>query len=123
MRDSIRKIAIRVKRCADNKELLLAALIVLIGFSSFGLGRLSKIEEGKEPVHITSPQTQTGTILNATIPQQTDKKFVASKNGTKYHHPWCSGAQRIKEGNQVWFKTKEAAKNAGYTPAKNCKGL
>ncbi len=123
MRDSIRKIVTAVKRYADNRELLLAALIILIGFGSFGLGRLSKIEEEKEPVFITHPQVQTGTVLNTAIPQQTDKKFIASKNGTKYHHPWCSGAQRIKEGNQVWFKTKGAAESAGYTPAKNCKGL
>lgn len=50
-------------------------------------------------------------------------EYVASKNGKAYHFPWCSGAQRIKPANQVWFETKEAAEAAGYLPAGNCKGL
>ncbi|MBI5005006.1 MAG: hypothetical protein HZC03_00115, partial [Candidatus Lloydbacteria bacterium] len=49
--------------------------------------------------------------------------FVASKNGTTYHFPWCSGAIRIKEENKVWFATKEAADRAGSHPAGNCTGL
>lgn len=49
--------------------------------------------------------------------------YVASKSGTKYHLPWCSGAKRIKEENKIWFATKEAAEAAGYTPAANCKGI
>jgi methylphosphotriester-DNA--protein-cysteine methyltransferase len=49
--------------------------------------------------------------------------YVASKNGTKYHYPWCSGAKRIKDENKVWFDTVEQARAAGYTPAANCPGL
>jgi hypothetical protein len=49
--------------------------------------------------------------------------YVASKSGEKYHLPWCSGAQHIKEENKVWFKTKAEAEAAGYTPAANCKGI
>jgi len=52
-----------------------------------------------------------------------EKSFVASKNGTKYHYPWCPGAQSIKEENKIWFSTKEEAEKAGYQPASNCKGL
>jgi hypothetical protein len=29
----------------------------------------------------------------------------------------------IAPGNQVWFASEAAAQNAGYTAAKNCKGL
>ena len=57
---------------------------------------------------------------------KTDKaegQYVASKNGTKYHLPWCSGAKRIGEANKIWFATKEAAEKAGYTPAANCRGI
>ena len=50
-------------------------------------------------------------------------KVVASKRGSKYHYPWCSGAKRMSEKNKIWFATIEAARQAGYTPAKNCKGL
>jgi len=54
---------------------------------------------------------------------QVGGKYVASKNGSKYHFPWCSGATRMKEENKIWFETKEAAEKAGYGPAANCKGL
>ena len=50
-------------------------------------------------------------------------QVVGSKNGTKYHFPWCAGAQRIKEENKKWFDSVAAARAAGYTPAGNCKGL
>jgi hypothetical protein len=50
-------------------------------------------------------------------------RYVGSRNGTKYHLPWCSGAARIKEENKVWFSSKEEAEAAGYTPAANCKGI
>lgn len=46
---------------------------------------------------------------------------VGSKNGTKYHHTWCSGVKSIKEENKVWFDSAEAAESAGYTKAGNCK--
>lgn len=50
-------------------------------------------------------------------------KYVASKNGTKYYLPTCSGAKRIKEENKVWFATVEEAQAAGLGPAANCPGL
>ncbi len=50
-------------------------------------------------------------------------EVVVSKNGSKYHYPWCSGAKRMNESNKVWFKTIAEAKSAGYEPAKNCNGL
>lgn len=46
---------------------------------------------------------------------------VGSKNGSKYHHLWCSGVKSIKEENQIWFDSAEAAQAAGYTQAGNCK--
>ncbi len=49
--------------------------------------------------------------------------YVASKDGTKYHLPWCGSAKRIKEENKIWFNTKEEAEAAGYVPAANCKGI
>jgi len=49
--------------------------------------------------------------------------FVASKTGSKYYTPDCSGAKRIKDENKVWFATKQAAEAAGLTPSTSCKGL
>ena len=68
-------------------------------------------------LHVTTTPTHTTPI------EVTEGSYVASKSGTKYHLPWCGGAQRIKEENKVWFKTKEDAEKAGYTPAANCKGI
>lgn len=48
---------------------------------------------------------------------------VASRNGSVYHFPWCSGGSQIKQENMIWFTSEEAAKEAGYTPSKSCKGL
>lgn len=45
---------------------------------------------------------------------------VASKNGSKYHFPWCPGAGQIKEENKVWYADEEAAVRAGLEKAKNC---
>ncbi|MDP2593210.1 MAG: hypothetical protein Q8P52_00980 [bacterium] len=117
------------------------ALIFLVGFLSFGLGRLSIIKEGREGIKVEfSPEILTGaagSIPNAS--QNSDDKnasesefenvaakegkYVGSKSGSKYHLPWCSGAQRIKKENEVWFDSKEEAAKAGYTPAANCPGL
>lgn len=55
--------------------------------------------------------------------EESQSKFVASKNSDVYHYPWCPGAQRIKEENKVYFSSKEEAEKAGYRPAKNCPGL
>lgn len=49
--------------------------------------------------------------------------YVASKSGTKYYLPTCTGVKRIKEENKVWYPTEEEARAAGLTPASNCPGL
>ena len=51
------------------------------------------------------------------------EQVVASKNGTKYHYPWCAGAKQIAEKNKITFASTEEARAKGYTPAANCKGL
>jgi len=112
-------------------------LVILVGVASFGLGRLS-VTDGKGTVEVLPPlstpsealgaqQTSvpTTSALSASVGSATTAagKFVASKSGTKYHYPWCSGAKRIKDENKVWFNTVEEARAAGYTPAANCPGL
>lgn len=129
----------------EQKDLFIALIIVVVAFGSFGLGRLSMIEAVEMPIRIDNmpasaakiealPTTKTTGKLNSPKPQiappsvsdrapQTGGYYVGSKSGTKYHLPWCSGAERIKEENKVIFATKEEAEKAGYTPAANCKGI
>lgn len=74
----------------------------------------------------TKAETETAPKSMVTAPAQaTDSRgvYVGSKNGTKYHLPWCSGAKNIKEENKIWFGSKEDAASKGYSPASNCKGI
>lgn len=117
---------------SNEKDLFIAIIIVMVAFISFGLGRLSKIKENKPPITIENIGAAIGEIRSISGPETGQEApaapvqeglLVGSKNGTKYHYPWCSGAQRIKEENKVWFSSIEEARKAGYTPAANCKGL
>ena len=96
----------------------LFAIIFLVAFASFGLGRLSVIESVRPAVSITQAPS-----VAPTRAMYMGGQYVASRTGTTYYFPWCGGAQNISPENQVWFKTEEAAEKAGYRPAKNCKGL
>lgn len=109
---------------------LICLVIVLVGVGAFILGRLS-VQEGRQAGAAAS---QAGTRLVGVreVPTQTDSmaesgatagSVVASKTGSKYHFPWCAGARSIKEANKIWFASTKQAREAGYTPASNCKGL
>lgn len=99
------------------------ALVLLVGITAFGLGRVS--------VHKISaaPSLQKGTVIESGQREEKSASstgeilYVASKNGTKYHLPWCGSAKQISEKNKITFTSKEAAEAAGYTPAANCPGI
>lgn len=131
------KCKIVLRKLTRREDLFLAILIFLVGFGSFGLGRLSVIEEKNEPVRIYNSKSfsHSFSLKEDQEDQQDEQKmfeskkgslsggFVASVNGSKYHFPWCPSAGRIKEENKIWFANQEEAKSAGYEPAKNCPGL
>jgi hypothetical protein len=120
----------------ERKDFFFTAVILFVGLASFGLGRISRIEESRAPIEMT----QSAAISQATPPSRLksghlplDKGqdisvnsggvVIASKSGTKYHFPWCAGASQISEKNKISFSSIEEARKAGYTPASNCKGL
>ncbi len=113
----------------QNKDVFIALIIILVAFASFGLGRLSKIEEGKDPIVVEETGRETFAGVAVIAQKQSGKasteqgKYVASKNGTKYYLPWCGGVDRINEANKVWFETKEEAEARGLQPAANCPGI
>lgn len=94
------------------------AMVLLVGFGSFGLGRLSAIEDVRPPVSVfqASPDAKLQAMNIGGL-------LVASWNGSAYHYPWCPGASKISSQNQRWFASAQAARDAGLMPAKNCKGL
>lgn len=113
-----------------RSDLYTVAIIILVGFAGFGLGRISLIEDSREPVRIEFPESLSASVLNAKegvagaiAPATGNGLLIASKNGSKYHYPWCGGGKRISEKNKIWFDSIEEARKAGYTPAANCKGL
>ena len=117
-------------------DLFIVILIILVGTASFGLGKLSAFEKRKTPISIVKTEEeiyssvdniQNQDSLNTSdyIATNSVQKglVVASKSGTKYYYPWCTGVLRIKEENKVWFATIKDAQSAGLTPASGCTGL
>jgi len=113
-----------------NGKFFIPAVIVLIAIVSFSLGRISGLQDKRPPVRIIS--NNSSQINSVSSVQQTAAvgasdinggSVVASKNGTKYHYPWCAGAKQISDKNKITFNSTEEARAAGYTPASNCKGL
>lgn len=100
--------------------------MLLVGLGGFWLGRLSIAREA--PAAAAASQEGVRLVEGNETPSQdvgeiTEGSVVASKSGTKYHFPWCAGAQSIKEANKIWFASNTEARAAGYEPASNCKGL
>ncbi|MCH8889063.1 hypothetical protein IID26_01400 [Patescibacteria group bacterium] len=123
---SIKEVGTKIKDSIHLSygDLVVTLIIIFVGLSGFGLGRLSvDTNQNSEIRLINKLDEQSATVA---LPQGFDEKFgliVASKGGTKYHYPWCSGPNRMKEENKIWFNSIEEARRAGYTPAANCKGL
>ena len=105
-------------------------LAILVGAGSFGLGRITKISDAKEPIVVEKPIQVAGveTIVPAAVSEPevagtSTRQFVASKNGKKYFTVGCSAAKTIKADNKVFFGSQEEAKKAGYEPSTMCKDL
>ena len=108
----------KCKGLYEVEELFFCAILILVGLISFGLGRQS--------VNHYMPQTGETVLSQAAVTSASAVPlggYVAAKDGTRYHLPWCAGAQQIKGENKRWFESKEEAEAAGYTPAGNCKGI
>ncbi|MBI2475721.1 MAG: hypothetical protein HYV67_00580 [Candidatus Taylorbacteria bacterium] len=139
----VRELLNRIRESETGPKYYTAAVIILVGLSSFGLGRLSVIDENRQPIIIeqdgvtitgtltqavtarAESQTQTASVAKGfragTPPAMAGGKLVASKNGTKYYYPWC--ASNIADKNKIWFNSEAEARAKGYQPAANCKGL
>lgn len=132
-----------------NGKYFVPVIIILVAIIGFALGRISGLQEKREPVRVLGSDSSSkvlGEVLddsisppnprpNVTSGQASSRTgegssaisesgmVVASKNGTKYHYPWCAGAKQIADKNKITFSSIEEARASGYTPASNCKGL
>lgn len=136
LKEKLQKIKLFYSYSQNRDRVIIPTMVFLVGIASFGIGRLSAMESQKEPVKITTNGSFQTESLSANVSESLEgsniegeielKKggfVVASKSGTKYHFPWCSGAKRILEENKITFESIEEAKKAGLEPAGNCKGL
>ncbi len=127
------------------RDIFLFLLVSLVGAGSFMLGKLSGYEEVRKGELSINTKQQVAQVVNSglgelnqvgddsSISKQSSStaeeavpktgKYLGSQRGSVYHLPWCSGAQRIKEENKIWFQSKEEAERKGYRPATNCKGI
>lgn len=131
MGSSIANITRKIKSFTQKSlftDILAVFIILFTSTLSFGLGRLSVIKENRQPVLIKYPENDLSYKEN-NLPQYRDsrisapagKTVLASKNGTKYYFINCSGADRIKPENIVWFTGPEDAEKAGLTKSSTCK--
>lgn len=93
-------------------------VVILIGIASFGLGRFSALEDTRPPISLTETALA-GSPKDLSI----GGLVVASRTGSVYYYPWCSGASSIKDTNKRWFSDEASAQAAGYRPSKSCQGL
>lgn len=99
-----------------QSEIVLTIAVVLIAVIAFEGGKISALRQTQTPLQIK----EVATVSKNTNSKPTDLRVVASKNSTLYHFLWCSGAQRIKEGNKIIFASEQEAQSQGHTLASNC---
>ena len=113
----------------DRVIIMYSLIVIGVGISAFGLGRLSVDNSSLKDTGITItennlPQLSSLNDVNNSSTNQSNsnkKTYVASKNGKLYYRPTCAGAKRIAEKNEVWFSTAIEAEKSGYTLASSCK--
>ena len=132
---SISNIGEKIKTLDEGKKerVFVVLLIILLGTASFGLGRLSVISSNKTPIRIENSSglgennsiptlAGGGEVKGATTDLSSQPGTVfASKTGTAYYYPTCSGAARVSEKNRVWFKDPKDAEKFGLHIATGCK--
>jgi len=118
---------IKGKLSIDTFTIMCLFVIVGVGVSAFGLGRLSITSKSNYDQDIII--TDNNILLNSEIkkdieiPNQNlkEKRYVASKNGKLYYTAGCSGSKRILIKNQIWFASSLDAEKSGYSLSSSCK--
>ncbi len=120
-----------------GKDIMIVIIVILVGLSSFFLGRLSnqtstngvKIEytgqEASALGSIESLKANTSQIsLNPSISEKKSNNgqgsYFASKKGKKYYSIGCSAGKTIKQENRIYFQSSAEAEKAGYTISSSC---
>lgn len=121
---------IKGQKGIDSTTFLCLLVVVLVGLSSFGLGRLSVIDtdngyvsklDNINPGIVKEEMGETYEPIKQIDNNTKEKMYVASKNGKLYYTATCSGAKRISPKNEVWFASAIDAEKSGYELSSSCK--
>lgn len=128
-----------------GKDIFVVIIVLLVGLSSFGLGRLSKdtTNQGIQVEYLNLNDSNQGNVLSAfteesntnsinsgtqvnsnklpSVSNSVGKSFFASNRGQKYYSIGCSAGKTIKQENRVYFATKAEAEKAGYELSSSCR--
>ncbi len=121
-----------------GKDILIVIIVILVGLSSFELGRLSKGGEssgitieytdqaGNQSASVISALEHSNILQNDKMSKNNNstsagKNFFASSKGSKYYSLGCSAGKSLKQENRIYFATKEEAEKAGYELSSSCR--
>jgi len=120
-----------------GKDILIIIIVILVGLSSFQLGRLSKENTSNNGIRIEYPLNDQNIPLETNLSQinsnntpkttqinqiktQATGNYFASKRGKKYYPVGCSAGNTIKQENKIYFSTSTDAEKAGYELSGSC---
>lgn len=119
----------------DLDQILSLIALILVGISSYWIGSIVQKESELAEIMIIYPTEIAFTTRPSVAPSQTatsaetsnqpisKAKLIASKNGSRYYYSHCSGINRIKPENRIYFDTPEQAEAQGLSLAANCQKL
>jgi hypothetical protein len=97
-----------------GRDLGYGVVVLLVALSAYGLGRISA-HEVSDPISLSvASTTPSGGLARGGL-------YVAALGGKVYYGPWCGQVKNMPPAKQIWFKSKDEARKAGYLPGA-CKG-
>ncbi len=112
----------------NTSGILYLISFLLIGIISYRIGLNQQTSNLASNISIVYPNESA--IINeekessekppANEPTIPSKSIIASKSGKVYYTAGCSGSNRIKDENKVYFQTEEEAQSLGLTLSKTC---
>lgn len=106
------------KKQEENMKILCVICAFLCyGVASYLLGTL---QHQKEDISWIIQDKREGEYIIFEQKAAKSGSIVASKSGKKYYFPWCSGINRIKVENRIYFANEAAAQSRGLTLSKTC---
>jgi len=111
-----------------GKDVLIIIIVILVGLSSFELGRLSK-ENVTNGLKIEN-RGQEASLIGSFKPNReaidltkdsAKGSYFASKNGKKFYSITCGAGKTIKQENRIYFSSGDEAISAGYELSSGCR--